>query len=314
MKKIIGCLLCVIMTLTLISPTIGFAYNEPENSDYIILQIGNPVMNVNGLAVAIDVSEDTVPVVKDGRTLVPIRAIIESMGGTVSWDGSTSTVTLSYKGDIIKLIINCSTAFLNGTEKALDVAPVVINGRTMLPIRFIAENFGCKVDWDGTDSTIKINYSNKYVNPVRPTIKVGTNATLKPFEFYENGKVVGFDVDLIQLICDDLGYELEIVDMEFDALLTSLQLGKVDMVIATMTATEERKTVCDFTIPYLEIDTIFEGELEHDVFSIAVQKNNYIVNDINASIRKFQQDGTIDYLIQKWNIKNFNWDEIESLY
>ena len=263
MKKIIGCLLCVIMTLTLISPTIGFAYNEPENSDYIILQIGNPVMNVNGLAVAIDVSEDTVPVVKDGRTLVPIRAIIESMGGTVSWDGSTSTVTLSYKGDIIKLIINCSTAFLNGTEKALDVAPVVINGRTMLPIRFIAENFGCKVDWDGTDSTIKINYSNKYVNPVRPTIKVGTNATLKPFEFYENGKVVGFDVDLIQLICDDLGYELEIVDMEFDALLTSLQLGKVDMVIATMTATEERKTVCDFTIPYLEIDTIFEGELEH---------------------------------------------------
>lgn len=310
MKRIIGCLLCIIIVLSMVGPTFVFAEAEQNNGDYIILQIGNPVMNVNGLAIAIDVSEDTVPVIKDGRTLVPIRAIIESMGGTVSWDGATSKVTLSYKGDIIKLIINCTTAFLNGKEKALDVAPVVINGRTMLPIRFIAENFGCKVDWNGSDSTIKINYNNNDTNPVRPTIKVGTNATLKPFEFYENGRVGGFDIDLIQLICDDLGYELEVVDMEFDALLTSLQLGKVDMVIATMTATEERKTVCDFTIPYLEIDAIFEGELVHDVFSIAVQKNNSIVNDINASIRKFKQDGTIDYLIQKWDIKNFNWDEI----
>lgn len=304
MKKIVGFIICFMVLLSVMP----CANAQQQNNNYIVLQIGNPVMNVNGFAVAIDVSEDTVPVVKNGRTLVPIRAIIESMGGTVSWDGATSTVTLSYEEDIIKLIINCTTAFLNGTEKVLDVAPVVINGRTMLPIRFIAENFGCKVDWNGEDSTIKIGYNNDDTNSVRPTIKVGTNAALKPFEFYENGKVVGFDIDLIQLICDDLEYEIEVVDMEFDALLSSLKRGKVDMVIATMTATEERKNVCDFSTPYLEIDALFEGEIVHDVFSIAVQKNNSIVNDINASIRKFQQDGTIDYLIQKWNIDSFNWD------
>lgn len=304
MKKIISFILCLVMWISVVP----CANAQQQYDNYMILQIGNPVMNVNSLAVAIDTSEDTVPVIKDGRTLVPIRAIIESMGGTVSWDSATSTVTLSYKGDIIKLVINCTTAFLNGTEKALDVAPVVINGRTMLPIRFIAENFGCKVDWNGTDSTIRINYNNNDANPVRPSIKVGTNATLKPFEFYENGRVVGFDIDLIQLICDDLGYDLEVVDMEFDALLTSLQLGKVDMVIATMTATEERKTVCDFTIPYLEIDAILEGELVHDVFSIAVPEENTFVSKVNEIIKKFQQDGTIEYLIEKWDVDNFNWD------
>lgn len=136
----------------------GKEYLKFWNENQIIMQINNPVMNINGTAAAIDEGIGTTPILKDGRTLMPIRALIESIGGTVEWDESSSTVTLLYKENEIKLIIGSLTAYLNGIPKTLDVAPSVINGRTMLPIRFISEGFGFSVVWDSETQTIVISY------------------------------------------------------------------------------------------------------------------------------------------------------------
>ncbi len=127
---------------------------------YIVLQIGNPLMNVNGLAKAIDTGIGTTPIVKSGRTLVPVRAVVEEMGGTVEWDGANNTAILSYSGNEIRLIINSNVAYFNNLSKQLDVAPIVMNGRTMLPIRFIAENFGFKVTWKELTQQIVITGNN----------------------------------------------------------------------------------------------------------------------------------------------------------
>lgn len=81
-------------------------------------------------------------------------------------------------------------------------------------------------------------------------IYVGTNAEFAPFEYLEGDKIVGFDIDLINAIAKDAGFEIEIVDMEFDGLLPSLQSKKVDLVIAGMTATEERKKAVEFSNSY----------------------------------------------------------------
>lgn len=125
-----------------------YAQNTLIGADkYIVLQIGNPVMNVNGLAKAIDIGIGTTPIVKNGRTLVPVRAVVEEMGGTVDWDATNNMAILSYSGKTIKLVINSNIAYLNDVSETLDVAPIVMNGRTMLPIRFIAENFGFNVNW-----------------------------------------------------------------------------------------------------------------------------------------------------------------------
>ena len=127
-----------------------------QNGIEIILQIDNPIMTVNGKEQEIDTGRGTVPVIINGRTLVPIRAIIEVMGGSVDWDEKTQTAALNLGNDVIKLIIDSKSAFFNGAEETLDVAPTVINERTMLPIRFVAEKFRFDVEWNDKDKTIKI--------------------------------------------------------------------------------------------------------------------------------------------------------------
>ena len=79
---------------------------------------------------------------------------------------------------------------------------------------------------------------------------VGTNAEFKPFEYLENGKIVGFDIDLMEAIGEELGFQVEWVNMSFSGLIPALQSKKIDMIIAGMSATEERKKAVDFSISY----------------------------------------------------------------
>lgn len=85
-----------------------------------------------------------------------IRAIIEEMGGSIELNGSERKVTIKLKNTTIELWIDKTIAIVNVASKEFDVPPMIINGRTMLPLRFISENLGCDVDWNGTTKTIKI--------------------------------------------------------------------------------------------------------------------------------------------------------------
>ena len=124
-------------------------------SDVVVsLQINDPIMEVNGVETEIDVGRGTKPIVTNGRTLVPIRAIIEAFDGVVGWEESTQSVLLTMEDDTIKLVINSNVAYLNNKSETLDVAPTVINGRTMLPIRFVAEGFNLGVAWDSSTQTV----------------------------------------------------------------------------------------------------------------------------------------------------------------
>ncbi len=77
-----------------------------------------------------------------------------------------------------------------------------------------------------------------------------TNAAFEPYEYYENEKIVGIDAELAQAICDILGYELVIEDMEFDSIITAVQSGKADFGAAGMTVTEDRLENVNFTESY----------------------------------------------------------------
>ena len=84
------------------------------------------------------------------------------------------------------------------------------------------------------------------------TLKMGTNATFPPYEFYDDatGEVVGIDAEVAAAICAKLGCELEIVDMDFDAIIPAVTTGKIDFGMAGMTVTEERMQSVDFTTSY----------------------------------------------------------------
>jgi hypothetical protein len=124
----------------------------------IVLQIGNPYMEVNGKKQEIDPGRGTAPILISGRAVLPIRAVVEAMDGTVGWDANQQKVTLVAKGNTVELWIGVYEIRVNGKMKEIDVAPVEIKGRTMIPVRFVAENLNAEIIWDGDNQKITINY------------------------------------------------------------------------------------------------------------------------------------------------------------
>ncbi|NLC11009.1 MAG: copper amine oxidase N-terminal domain-containing protein [Firmicutes bacterium] len=92
---------------------------------------------------------DVPPVIKDNRTLVPFRAIGEALMAEVNWDGSAGKVTLTLEDNTVQLFIGDKTAYVNGYPRTLDVPAMVVEGRTMVPLRFISESLGVYVHWSG---------------------------------------------------------------------------------------------------------------------------------------------------------------------
>ena len=82
------------------------------------------------------------------------------------------------------------------------------------------------------------------------TLVMATNAAFEPYEFYENQEITGIDVDMAQAVCDILGMELKIEDMEFDSIINAVTSGKADIGVAGMTVTEDRLKSVDFSDPY----------------------------------------------------------------
>jgi hypothetical protein len=100
---------------------------------------------------------DQNPEIVDNRTLVPLRAIFESMDADVNWNQDTQTVTATRNNVTISLTIGSEVMNKNGEDVSVDVPARIINGRTMIPVRVIAEAFGADVQWNASGKTILIN-------------------------------------------------------------------------------------------------------------------------------------------------------------
>lgn len=98
------------------------------------------------------------PTIVSGRTMVPLRFVGEAFGAAFEYDAIFKIIDIDFNGQEIKMQIGKKVAFVNGKEISLDVAPYIVNGRTLVPIRFISEVFGSNVTWDGTTKTVTIIY------------------------------------------------------------------------------------------------------------------------------------------------------------
>ena len=142
-------------------------------------------------------------------------------------------------------------------------------------------------------------------------ITVGTSADFKPFEYYdENGELTGFDIDLMKYIGEKIGFDIEFVNMSFDKLIPAVVSGEVDCIISAITATDERKTIIDFSEPYFMVMMV-GGEYENvEQFSIAVGKDKTtILKLINEAITSAETDGTISQLAKKHNLSEVDIDD-----
>ncbi len=112
-----------------------------------------------GVAVMLNgnyVYSDVAPTIRDGRTLLPMRAIFEALGANVSWDEATATATATTSEVTIKITENQTTTYVNDIATELDVPAMIIDGRFVVPVRFVSEALGANVTWDGITSLVTI--------------------------------------------------------------------------------------------------------------------------------------------------------------
>ena len=145
-----------------------------------------------------------------GRTLVPVRYLADALGATTAWDGTTQTVTVTGGGMVVSMVIGSTTLTVGGQAQTMDVAPVINNGRTYMPARWVANALGYQVDWNAAyqiviiwpNGTTEPDYSNVISQAQQAsqqsvpgyTIPAGTQVTINS-SATDPGKV-GQDVDI----------------------------------------------------------------------------------------------------------------------
>jgi len=163
-KKFLELALIFVLIFSLLLPAPS-KVAEATTTTTINLWIGTSTMTVNGVKQPIDAT-GTVPIILAGRTLVPIRAIIETLGGTVTWTATTQKITLLLEKNSLELWLGKAQALLNGKPLEIDttattVVPLVLKGTTMLPLRFVGEALGAQVTYTATTKKITLVYVRK---------------------------------------------------------------------------------------------------------------------------------------------------------
>jgi len=100
---------------------------------------------------------DTPPQIINGRTMVPVRAIFEALGAQVEWDQDSQTITANREeGYTVRLTVGSTSFYINNEMQSMDIAPQIINGRTLVPVRYVALATGHRVEWDAVSGKVII--------------------------------------------------------------------------------------------------------------------------------------------------------------
>ena len=147
--------------------------------------------------------EDQKPVIKDDFTLIPVRGVLEAMNDTVEWDGENRTVTVKSENNLTRVVLTIDSNIMNvyhftsimsadKTEVELEVAPQIINDRTMVPFRAVCEAMGAKVDWNDDDYAVLISTSDNAQAPAEVTDKLVASASASNAEVKAGDEVTVF--------------------------------------------------------------------------------------------------------------------------
>lgn len=112
------------------------------------------------------VSTQVAPFIVKDLTLVPAREAFEAMGGVVDWDEINRIVQVTFEGVTVKLVIDSTTGYVNGQEKVMQIPAMIVQGKTMIPVRFVAESLSCTVGWEETGRAVLI--TTPVMSPVAP--------------------------------------------------------------------------------------------------------------------------------------------------
>lgn len=132
------------------------------------------------------IASDVEPIFIGDHAMVPVRAIFETMGATVTWDAAAQTITGRKADNTVVLRIGQRTATVNGRSESLAQPAQVVNGRTLVPFRFVGESLGANVEWDNARRIARINSTqvSRRRSPVDREIRLTTGGASFPFPLY----------------------------------------------------------------------------------------------------------------------------------
>ncbi len=142
----------------------NFIKVEPFVSDFqettsrsLLLCIGQKSMKHGTEEIPLDAP----PILHEGVTMLPIRQVVEAIGGTVEWNGDRQEISLRYEGVVVTMNLGQAGAFVNGRVSVLEQPPMLSGGRTLVPLRFATESLGCSVLWEPETQEILITYGDQ---------------------------------------------------------------------------------------------------------------------------------------------------------
>lgn len=171
MKNIIKNMFCIILLFTILCT------HTYANESNIKVLLDNQ-----------EISFDVKPQVINERTMVPVRAIFESMGATVDWNQDTQTVNAQKGSTKVIMKLNSNIVLVNGKETIMDVTLAAIDGRTLAPARYVAESFGYNVGWNQETSTVIIESSTKKDKNIEYNL-INSRGIVITYKGIENDKV-----------------------------------------------------------------------------------------------------------------------------
>jgi hypothetical protein len=139
----------------------------------VVAEAAKISVSINGKNISFDQS----PIIENGRTLVPLRGVFEELGAVLHWESNKKLITITQNDKKILLNIGAKEAIVNGKKMTMDVPAQIKNSRTLVPLRFITEAMGAKVDWNSSSRSVGITIATDKKQPVQtpktPPVKEG---------------------------------------------------------------------------------------------------------------------------------------------
>jgi hypothetical protein len=282
MKKLFLTLLTIIMTISILAV---------------------PVSAMDEIWVYLDgqrLEFDVQPQIIDGRTMVPMRKIFESMGATVEWENSTQKITAKKQDTTVIMQINSNVLSVDGNAITLDVPPKLVDGRTLVPVRAVAESFDIHVLWDDI-----------YKNVVLSTY-IPFETTAQAFDslcdwLLENGKAFSnylyFGWNVVDGVNAEIRYYPESGNIAFylstyevDGIITTVNIWKTydgTDVYATYISGSDTYTIDgninmamhtdNYPLTYIDCD-FGKGYTAHGITEDTRQRINFLLNEVDLSL------------------------------
>ena len=232
MKRIIKNLICLLMLCMMLAGLSGVA--SAQDTISVIL---------DGKKLTF---EDQNPLILEDRTLVPFRGILEAMGVTVSWEGSTRTVTAVRDDITVQLTIDDPVMYKNGEAITLDVPAQIVGSRTMVPARAVSESFGADVSWNPTLRNVVISTDEVLNKALKDLFSVKKMAWSGQVDFTYNGVPVA----ATSIIALDYEAQLEVsgftIDIADNKTSSTIVTGKEKTYVDTDGKVTEEATPADW--------------------------------------------------------------------